>query len=78
MEARPFVSIVIPTYNRAYCINRAISSVLNQSFRDLELIIVDDGSTDGTEEILKDYIDERIRVVVHGHNRGVGPQRIQD
>jgi len=44
---------------------------LNQSFRDLELIIVDDGSTDGTGEILKDYTDDRIRVVVHGNNRGV-------
>ena len=71
MEAMPFVSILIPTYNRAYCIDRSISSVLSQSFRDLELIIVDDGSTDGTAEMLKGYADERIRVVVHGNNRGV-------
>ena len=71
MEARPFVSILIPTYNRAYCLDRSISSVLSQSFRDLELIIVDDGSTDGTAEMLKGYADERIRVVVHGNNRGV-------
>jgi glycosyltransferase involved in cell wall biosynthesis len=71
MEARPFVTIVIPTYNRAYCLDRSISSVLSQSFRDLELIIVDDGSTDGTAEMLKGYADERIRVVAHGNNRGV-------
>jgi GalNAc5-diNAcBac-PP-undecaprenol beta-1,3-glucosyltransferase len=71
MEARPFVTIVTPTYNRAYCLDRSISSVLSQSFRDLELIIVDDGSTDGTAEMLKGYTDERIRVVVHESNRGV-------
>jgi GalNAc5-diNAcBac-PP-undecaprenol beta-1,3-glucosyltransferase len=71
VEARPFVSIVIPTYNRAYCLDRSISSVLSQSFRDLELIIVDDGSTDGTAEMLRGYTDDRIRVVVHRSNRGV-------
>ncbi|MDE6318713.1 MAG: glycosyltransferase, partial [Lachnospiraceae bacterium] len=45
------VSIILPTYNRAYCIRRAVDSVLCQTWSDWELIVVDDGSSDGTEEI---------------------------
>lgn len=54
------VSIILPTYNRANTLGNAIHSVLAQSFRDYELIIVDDGSTDETEELVKQYEDERI------------------
>jgi glycosyltransferase involved in cell wall biosynthesis len=53
-------SIIIPTYNRAERIAEAIKSVLNQTFGDFELIIVDDGSTDNTEEITKSILDPRI------------------
>lgn len=49
---RPFFSVIIPTYNRADTIERAIRSVFTQSFTDFELIIVDDGSTDKTQEVL--------------------------
>lgn len=52
---QPKVSVIIPTYNRAWCLKEAIQSVLNQTFRDFELIIVDDGSTDPTRELLKPY-----------------------
>ena len=45
----PIVSIIIPTYNRADLINRAISSVLNQTFKNFEVIVIDDGLTDNTE-----------------------------
>ena len=45
----PFFSIIIPTYNRSALIKEAINSVINQSFKDFELIIVDDGSTDNTK-----------------------------
>lgn len=55
------VSIITITYNRASYIKEAIDSVLNQSFKDFELIVLDDCSTDNTEEIVKSYFDEKIK-----------------
>jgi len=57
----PTVSVIIPTYNRATMVCEAIESVLCQTFEDLEIIVVDDGSTDGTGEVLRDRYDERVR-----------------
>ena len=54
------VSIILPTYNRANKVGRAIDSVLAQTYIDFELLIIDDGSTDQTEEIVKAYKDDRI------------------
>jgi glycosyltransferase involved in cell wall biosynthesis len=68
----PGVSVVIPTYNRGYCIARAIKSVLEQSYADFELIVVDDGSTDDTDDVLRSVADPRLRVLRHPTNRGVG------
>ena len=48
------ISVVIPTYNRAQTIRMAVDSVLNQTYRDIELIIVDDASTDGTADIIRE------------------------
>lgn len=56
----PLVSVIIPTYNRIATLPRAISSVLNQTYGNLELIIMDDGSVDGTEEYIKSIKDDRI------------------
>ena len=53
--ANPLVSVIIPTYNRGWTIAEAIDSVLEQDFSDYELIVVDDGSTDNTSDILQSY-----------------------
>lgn len=57
----PKVSIIMPTYNQAHYIKKAIKSVLNQTMGNFELIIVNDGSTDQTETIIKEFDDPRIR-----------------
>jgi len=58
----PLISIIIPTYNRAHCIDEAIQSVLSQTTQDWELLIIDDGSTDNTLEILAKY-GEKVRAI---------------
>jgi len=61
------VSVIIPTHNRAHTLGRAVQSVLAQSHADLELIVVDDGSTDQTQDVLAGYSDSRLRVVQQEH-----------
>jgi glycosyltransferase involved in cell wall biosynthesis len=70
----PKVSVIIPTYNRAPWIGHAVSSVLNQTYQDLEIIVVDDGSTDGTAGLLSNY-GNNIRSLKHTRNRGVSAAR---
>ncbi len=69
----PLVSVVIPTYNREGMVGQAIDSVLCQDFSDFELIVVDDGSTDKTPDLLRSY-GERIRII-RQPNRGVSAAR---
>ncbi len=57
---KPLISVIIPAYNHERFVGPAIESVLNQSFADWELVIVDDGSTDGTAAVIKGYDDPRI------------------
>lgn len=57
----PFFSVILPTFNRASIIQNAIDSVLNQKFKNWELIVVDDGSADNTEDIVRQYDDVRIK-----------------
>lgn len=73
----PKVSIILPTYNRDNLIARSIKSILNQSYQDFELIIVDDGSTDNTPKIVKKLKrkDERIRYLKHEKNHGAAKAR---
>ena len=70
-ELNPKVSIVLPTYNGAKYIQQSIESCLNQTYKNIELIIVDDGSTDETPEIIKSYKDERIKYIRHKKNEGL-------
>ena len=62
MEA-PFFSIIVPTYNRAQNIKGAIESVLLQTYTSWELIIIDDGSTDHTKEVISKFTDTRINYI---------------
>lgn len=65
----PAVSVIIPTYNRASMLGEAIESVLDQTYSDFEIIVVDDGSTDDTQQVVKAFDDTRIRYVFQ-ENRG--------
>ena len=71
----PQVSVVIPTYNRAAFLGRAITSVLTQTFPDLECLVVDDGSTDRTVALVEGFQDPRLRLLRLPVNRGVGHAR---
>ena len=66
----PSISVILPTYNRASVLNRAIASVLAQTEADFELIVVDDGSTDETDRVLAKIHDSRIRLIRSEVNRG--------
>jgi len=69
------VSVIIPTHDRATRLCRALRSVLEQSYRDLEVIIVDDASTDGTADILSAVSDPRVRTIRFEANRGAPAAR---
>ncbi|MBW4557082.1 MAG: glycosyltransferase [Trichormus sp. ATA11-4-KO1] len=64
------ISVCIPTFNRQNLLPSAIQSVLQQSYQDFELIICDDGSTDGTPELMSQYTDDRIKYIRHPQNIG--------
>lgn len=67
----PLVSVVMPAHNAGAYIGEAVQSVLAQTFSDFELVIVDDGSTDRTREVLAEFNDNRIRILSHDQRRGV-------
>jgi glycosyltransferase involved in cell wall biosynthesis len=62
MKSDKLISIILPTYNRAHCVTRAIDSAIYQTYKNIELIVVDDGSTDNTEEVLKKYTDKVVYI----------------
>ncbi len=72
----PKVSVIVPVYNAENVIERCVDSILNQEFKDLELLLIDDGSKDHSPEILDEYAkkDERVRVI-HKPNSGVSDTR---
>lgn len=66
----PLVSVVIPTYNRGYCIEGCIRGALAQSYAEIEIIVVDDASRDDTRERVSRIADPRVSLVIHEHNCG--------
>lgn len=70
MGSGPSVSVVMATYNHAPYVARAIRSVLEQTFGDLELLIADDGSSDSTREVVTGFVDPRLTFLPHTENRG--------
>ena len=71
----PLISVVIPTFNRERTILRSIASVLNQSYSNIELLIVDDCSTDNTQSIISTISDNRVRYLKSQTNIGAGAAR---
>lgn len=74
-ERTPLVSVIIPTYNRVKTLPTAVESVLGQTYGNVEVIIVDDGSTDGTEEYVRGLMDSRIRYIRCAANGGPSAAR---
>src|SRR5256885_6172724 len=74
-RAVPRVSVVMAVYNGARFLHAAISSVLAQSYRDFELIVVDDASVDHSVSILTSFADPRIRIIKHESNMGASLSR---
>ena len=77
MNKKPTVSIIIPTYNRAHLVGRAIESVLNQTYQDFEIIVVDDDSTDNTQKVVNEFQkkDKRIKYIKMNVNKGSAAAR---
>jgi glycosyltransferase involved in cell wall biosynthesis len=72
---QPHLTVVMPVYNGQKYLREAIDSVLSQTYKNFELLIIDDGSTDNSLEIINTYSDDRIRLLKNGANYGVGYTR---
>ena len=70
-----FVSVIIPTFNCAHYITDAVESVLNQTYNDFEIIVIDDGSTDNTRSVLQNYIESGKIKYIYQENMGPGAAR---
>jgi glycosyltransferase involved in cell wall biosynthesis len=75
MTESPKVTVVIPVYNREKYLGIAVDSILSQTFPDFELLVIDDGSNDGSIAVVRSYGDPRIRLVCNDTNLGVSPTR---
>ena len=74
--ASPLISVILPSYNHADFVTEAVESVLNQTMRDIELIVVDDGSTDGTPDIVEKIHDPRLKLIRLEQNRLKHPRNL--
>ncbi len=69
------VSVIIPTYNRPALLRRALESVVNQSYKNLEIIIINDGGDESSRDITQSFKDDRITYLSHDNNKGGGAAR---
>ena len=69
------ISVIIPTYNRGHLILNSIGSVLNQTYKNIEVLLIDDGSSDDTENIINNLEDKRIRYIKLNKNKGASNAR---
>ena len=69
------VSVVLPTFNREHLIGRSVSSALSETLPEDEILVIDDGSTDGTEAVVRKFQDSRIRYIRQA-NAGAGASRV--
>jgi len=69
------ISVVMPVYNVEQYVGQAIQSILNQTFSDFELLIINDCSPDGSVEICRQFKDPRIKIIEHKKNRGLAGAR---
>ena len=74
-DSRSEVSVILPTYDRADLVSDSIRSVLDQTFEDFELIVVDDASNDDTTGVVQGFADDRIRYIKHEQNKGAPAAR---
>ena len=72
---KPFFSVIIPTYNRANLLGDTVESVLDQTFNDFELLVIDDGSTDDTRDLVNSFCDSANIRYIYQENQGVGAAR---
>ena len=75
MTYYPLVSCVLTTYNRSKILKRAITSVLNQTYTNIELIIIDDNSKDNTSDVVKIINNKRIKYIRNTSNKGLSYNR---
>ena len=78
MKNGPLISVIVPVYNVEKYLSRCVDSIRNQTYQNLEIILVEDGSTDASAEIAKEYaeLDQRVQVISHEENKGLFQARI--
>ena len=85
MSTDKLISVILPVYNSEKYISEAIQSILNQTYNNFELLVLDDGSTDNTLSIINEFQDERIKIftsernygIVHQLNKGIDSLKIE-
>lgn len=75
MYTKPLVSVIIPTYNRAFCLADAIKSVLGQTYSNIEIIVIDGPSTDDTEKVINKLGEKKVTYMQEGKAKGAGAAR---